>query len=127
MKIKFNKQDGVTAEMAWTGQEENVEVNICLCWANGKFLWPVQKEGKSKQQQSPEEKRVLLPCCCGDHPQSSVYTYKRGQFWHSPQLSPAQPDSNKAQAYPLPPGPPQLFCVGRLVFLPDAHCVCLYV
>lgn len=57
MKIKFNKQDGVTAEMAWTGQEENVEVNICLCWANGKFLWPVQKEGKSKQQQSPEEKK----------------------------------------------------------------------
>lgn len=86
-----------------------------------------KRRGKANNNNLLKRKESYCPVAVATTPRALCTHTNVGKFWHSSPLSPAQPDSNKAQACPLPPGPPELFCVGRLVFLADTPCVFLCV
>lgn len=86
-----------------------------------------KRRGKANNNNLLKRKEPYCPVAVATTPRAVCTDTNVGKFWHSSHFSPAQPDSNKAQACPLPHGPPELFCVGRLVFLPDTPCVLLWV
>lgn len=84
-----------------------------------------KRRGKANNNNLLKRKEPYCPVAVATTPRALCTDTNVGKFWHSSHFSPAQPDSNKA--CPLPHGPPELFCVGRLVFLPDTPCVLLWV
>ncbi len=92
------------------------------------FCGLCKKRGKANNNNLLRKKRVLLPCCCGDHPQSSVYTYKRGQIlaFTSPLPCPArQQQSRSLSTAPRPTT--ALLCGQASLFTRRSLCVSLCV
>ncbi|KAL1275786.1 hypothetical protein QQF64_035409 [Cirrhinus molitorella] len=90
------------------------------------FCGRCKKRGKANNNNLLRRKESFRPVAVVTTPRALCTHTNVGKFWHSPHLSPCPARQQQSTSLSTAPGPPELFCVRRLVFFTRRSlCVCM--